>query len=204
MKNNKWFYVLAIAYMAFLLFCIFGCSPAKIGQAAVEKYKASSKFPSDCAAAFPVVVKEGEEKIDTVESVEINCEDVVRAYQEYWEFLGVEGEKERKILADSIAKLIARGQKPPSMTVKCPPSIYKHTRDTIIDKAAETAALRELEELKQAYAADTARRNEQYNNLSAKSSNRTKQRNTLFFINLGLLAAIAGGIYLKSKKKFLA
>ena len=59
---------LIIAFAALLLFCIFGCK-------AVEKYKASSAFPGDCADSFPVRIDttfiEGKAVYDTVFSYDL-------------------------------------------------------------------------------------------------------------------------------------
>ena len=51
--SGKWW--LVIAYAIVILLCIFasGCSPAKIRSKALDAYKASSKFPGDCADSFP-------------------------------------------------------------------------------------------------------------------------------------------------------
>lgn len=201
MRNGKFFYVLAAAFLAVFFFCIFGCSPAKIGAKAVDDYKASSKFPNDCVLQFPPIVTEGETKIDTIYGDEINCDDLVQKYTEFWEGVSTENEKERKALADTISAMIARGEKPPTKKVRCPPSTHSVRVDTVESTAKLEAANRLNSELRLQYAADTAARNVN-KTIANKKSNRFKsQRNYSFGLNAALLLMIAGAFYLKSKGK---
>lgn len=201
MRKDKFFYILAAAFIALILFSLFGCSPAKIGAKAVNDYKASSKFPNDCALQFPPIVTEGETKIDTIYGDEINCDDVVRKYTEFWEGVSTENEKERKALADTIAAMIARGEKPPTKKVRCPPSTHSVRVDTVESTAKLEAANRLNNELRLQYTSDTAARNEKQNRTDLKLKNRTSQRNYSFGLNAALIALIGGAIYLKSKRK---
>ncbi len=200
-KGSIFDYAIKLAFILLLLWCFSGC---KIGEKAVAKYKGSSDFPADCATEFPVTVTKGETVTDTIYGEEINCDEIVRTYTEFWEGVSTENEKERKALADTLAAMLARGEKPPTKYVRCPPSIIRHTTDTIVNKAAEEAAIRRLRELEIKYAADIANRDAKSAADATKIARRTKQRNSLFFINLGLLASIGGAIYLKIKKRSIA
>jgi hypothetical protein len=200
-KMSVFAFAVQLAFFLLLIWCLSGC---KVGEKAVTKYKASSDFPADCATEFPVTVTQGETITDTIYGEEIDCEEVIRGYTEFWEGVSTENEKERQALADTIAAMLARGEKPPTKYVRCPPSIIRHTTDTIVNKAAEEAANRRLRELEIKYAAEMSKRDAKEVADSAKIGRRTKQRNSLFFINLGLLAAIGGAIYLKMKKRVIA
>lgn len=200
--RNKFFYLLAAAFAALLLFCLFGCSPAKIGQEAVKKYKASSEFPADCALNFPSIVKEGEIKVDTVHGVEIDCEAELQKYAQFWEGVSTENEKERQALADSIAAMIARGEKPPAKKFRCPPSVYSVRVDTVESTAKLEAANRLNNELRLQYAADTAARNRNQEIAATKTKKVKTIRNYSIGLNLAFILALAGAIYLNSKKKF--
>jgi len=194
-------FALQLTFFLLLGWCLSGC---KVGEKAVAKYKASSEFPADCATQFPVTVTKGETVTDTIYGEEIDCDEVIRGYTEFWEGVSTENEKERKALADTIAAMLARGEKPPTKSFRCPPSTHKHTRDTIINKAAEEAANRRLRESEIKHATDIAKMKAKAAQDADNIARKTKQRNSLFFINLGLLAAIGGAIYLKMKKRVIA
>lgn len=193
--------VISLVLLFFILMGLNGCSPAKIGAKAVETYKASSNFPNDCALQFPPIITKGETKIDTIYGDEIDCDDVVRGYTEFWEGVSTENEKERKALADTIAAMIARGEKPPTKKVRCPPSTHSVRIDTVESTAKLEAANRLNNELRLQYASDTAARNEKQKRTNLKLGNRTSQRNYSFGLNAALIALIGGAIYLKSKIK---
>jgi len=190
-----------LLFMILLIASFFGCNTAKIGQKAVEDYKASSKYPEDCGKDFPNKVIEGETTTDTADNGEIDCDEIVRRYAQFWEGVSTENEKERKALADTIAAMIARGQKPPSKVVKCPPSVFSLRVDTLIDRKAEEAAIRKRNEIQLAYTADTARRNQKELQQAAKIKTRTKQRNSSLIANGVLSAILLAGLYLRFKKK---
>jgi len=194
-------FALQLTFFLLLVWCLSGC---KVGEKAVAKYKESSEFPADCATQFPVTVTKGETVTDTIYGEEIDCDEVIRGYTEFWEGVSTENEKERKALSDTIAAMLARGEKPPTKYVRCPPSIIKYRTDTIINKAAEEAANRRLRELEIKYATDMAKMKAKAAQDAATIARRTKQRNSLFFINLGLLVAVSGAIYLKMKKQIIA
>jgi hypothetical protein len=200
-KMSVFAFAVQLAFFLLLIWCLSGC---KVGEKAVVKYKASSEFSADCATEFPVTVTQGETITDTIYGEEVDCDEVVRRYTEFWEGVSTENEKERKALADTIAAMLARGEKPPTKYVRCPPSIIRHTTDTIVNKAAEEAAIRRLRELEIKHAADMSKRESKAAQDATKIGRRTKQRNSLLFINLGLLAAIGGAIYLKMKKRVIA
>jgi hypothetical protein len=147
---------LIIAFSLLLLICIFGC---KIGEKAVKKYQESSQFAGDCADQFPPTVTQGETKVDSTENVEVNCDEIIREYEKFWEGVSTQTEKEKQDLADTIAAMIARGQKPPSKTFRCPPSIHTSRVDTVENKARLVQLEREKAEQARAYEKQLAEKN---------------------------------------------
>lgn len=193
--------IITLVILALIIVGLAGCSPAKIGEKAVNEYKSSSKFSNDCALQFPPIITEGETKIDTFEAIEVDCEDIVAANRQYWEWVENESALERKVLADSIAAMIARGQKPPSTKFRCPPSIHSVRVDTVESTAKLEAANRLNNELRVRFASDIVARSEKQKRTDLKLKNRTSQRNYSFGLNAALIALIGGAIYLKSKRK---
>jgi hypothetical protein len=144
---------LIIAFAALLLFCIFGCK-------AVEKYKASSAFPGDCADSFPVRVDttfiEGKAVYDTVFSYDLQTitDTVVN-------------EQETVIYRDIIKTVTVR------------------RTDTIKLTKENTARVEQLNREKDMYAKQITQLNEDLAESETKRKRNAKHRNWLIALVVG-------------------
>lgn len=110
-----------------LLMFLFSCK-------AVERYKASSKFPADCAKAFPIKTDTVRipGRVDTLPGVVVDCDSVSAEYEAWW----------RARQLHTIDTLWLEKFKP-SKVVKCPPSF--RVVDTVVMTVENTAHKASLE-----------------------------------------------------------
>jgi hypothetical protein len=132
--------------LSLIILGLAGCSPAKIGDKAIAKYKASSQFPTDCDTQFPFQVTTGTTDTVTITNTVIDCDSLQAQYDAYWNAINAQQFNGMKTLADSIAAMQARGVPPPSKKINCPPSIHTHRVDTIESSAKLIALQRQLAE----------------------------------------------------------
>lgn len=157
---------LILIFAAILWFagCIFGCK-------SVEKYKASPKFPQDCADKFPPKIVAGKPDTITIQGITIDCDSVIAA-----------NGKDTVTLTNTVT--VTNTVLQPNR-VACPPQKIIKQIDTFISTAALEACQRTLYEERAAYQKKIDKMQYDADSKDAKISTLTKQRNWLFFIILG-------------------
>jgi hypothetical protein len=154
---------LILIFAAILWFagCVFGCK-------SVEKYKASPKFPQDCADKFPPKVISGKPDTIIIQGITIDCDSVIAA-----------NGKDTVTLTNTVT--VTNTVLQPNR-VDCPPQKIIKQIDTVISTAALEACQRTLYEERASYQRTIDKMQYDADRLHGKFSNRTKQRNWLFAI----------------------
>lgn len=166
---------------------------------AVEKYKRSSQFPTDCAAAFPVVpsVTFLPGQVVEIPGPTVDCDSIMSAYKVWF--------RAREAAAKSATPMdtIYLDKVRPSKEVKCPPST--HSVDTLAITKESTARLeacqRAAREKQDSMSAVLNKQKAKIEQLQNKLDKRTTQRNRLIYAlsGLGLVIGLAVFGFVRSR-----
>jgi len=163
-----------IIFLLFVLMGIFGLSACN----AVKKYQASPQFAQDCGDRFPPRTVSGKPDTVTLASITIDCDSVVAA--------------NRKTDTVRLTNVVTIERLMPTSSgnrVTCPPQIIVKQTDTVYNTAREQALVAEMVRQQKAHDAAIQAKEAEIEKLQGKLSNRSKQRNWLFWI---IVAFIAG------------
>lgn len=165
--------LIALVLLALIISGIAGCGAAKIKAGAIEDYKASSKFPKDCATEFPLIP-------DTIFTEGKVITDTVIDYRYFDSTIQVVNG------TDTVYATITIKEPVRTITVTKTDTISK----VVVDKRLVISLGRELQEADNACSANVDRMNAKAEKDAAKIKKTTKQRNA------GFLIATLAGIYI--------